>query len=195
MSDFFDLTEIFLQSHFVAFIVGVMSSAAVWYVTSHLIGPKIEFSKFISLDCSPDGAIYNQVVFKNVGRREILDLTVFVRIGVENLKGNQIWAHQNLRSNGSSIPSLKKNEHRRVYVFDERNDIEFLDTPAKPFGDALRSCSKLSDVLILGDDAEITVHVFGYDKLSGTRKHFASKPYRLIDVKKGTFDGIELCND
>lgn len=175
-----------------AYALGLVSSASFWLVITHWISPRLEFADRISLDSSADGHNYSQAAFKNSGYREIVDVDIYVRVGVDNLLGNSIWSFQNLKTNGTKVPSLLPGERRLIYIFDERHNLEFLDRPAEPFRKSLEKCKSVKDILTLGSDAQITVHVFGYDKFSGARKSFSSRPYRLIDVEQGSFDGIEI---
>ncbi|HNW82713.1 MAG TPA: hypothetical protein PKG52_07460 [bacterium] len=44
----------------------------------------------------------------------------------------------------------------------------------------------------LSDDSELILHVTGFDEISGARKTFVSKPYKINDIKNGPFDNHGL---
>ena len=89
-------------------------------------------------------------------------------------------------------PQLGQNKRRRVRVFDTREPVEFLDAPSKSLRAKIANCASLKDVLSLGEDAAVQVHVFGYDAFSGARKHFKSPKYREHVIRKGTFSGLNV---
>ncbi|MFT6785826.1 MAG: hypothetical protein ACJATG_001826 [Dinoroseobacter sp.] len=102
------------------------------------------------------------------------------------------WAYHTVSSNASRIPLLANDKMRRVRLFDTREKIQFIDALSKSIRSAIESCASLREVLNLGSDAAVRVHVFGYDSFSGSRKHFPSPSYRVSDVRKGTFSGLDV---
>lgn len=73
-----------------------------------------------------------------------------------------------------------------------REKIEFIDAPSKSLRDKVQACKTLSDVLSLGKEATVQIHVFGYDSFSGTRRHFESKLYRNGDIRLGRYKGLDV---
>ncbi|MDO6522919.1 hypothetical protein Q4578_15070 [Shimia thalassica] len=173
-------------------LLGVGSSGAFWWLQSHYWVPKIEFSKEIAEYVLEQEQSFFQCAFENVGKRDIIDLSIQVRIGIKGYLGAKGWAYHTVSSNASRVPQLALSKKRRVRVFDTRETIEFLDAPSKSLRDAIEKCTSLRDVLQLGEDAAVRVHVFGYDAFSGARKHFKSCEYRKTDIRKGTFDGLKI---
>jgi len=179
-----------------SFILGVLSgiiaSLAVWWLLTHCWTPSIKFSAELAEYELPDGNVFFQCAFENDGKRTIVDLEVHVRIGIKGYKGATAWAYHSVRSNASRIPLLAKGKLRRVRLFDSREKIEFVDKPSKSLRNNIERCWSLREILDLGEDGQVSIHVFGYDSLSGTRKHFQSKPYRTTDIRKGTFRGLNV---
>ena len=154
--------------------------------------PRIEFSEELAEYVLRDKQSLFQCAFKNVGKRDIIDLDIQVRVGIKGFLGAGGWAYHTVSSNASRVPQLAQSNERRVRVFDTREPIEFLDAPSKSLREEIEKCTSLRDVLQLGQDAAVRVHVFGYDAFSGARKHFKSGQYRENDIRKGTFTGLNV---
>ena len=173
-------------------LLGIGSSGAFWWVQSHYWVPQIKFSEEIAeYELNGDRSFF-QCAFENVGKREIIDLDVQVRIGIQGFLGAKGWAYHTVSSNASRVPQLAQSNRRRVRVFDTRETIQFLDAPSKSLREEIEKCTSLRDVLQLGQDAAVRVHVFGYDAFSGARKHFKSREYRITEIRKGTFNGLDV---
>lgn len=173
-------------------LLGIGSSGAFWWVQSHYWVPKIKFSEEIAEYVLTDAQSFFQCAFENVGTREIIDLDIQVRFGIKGHLGATGWAYHTVSSNASRVPQLSQGNKRRVRVFDTREETEFLDAPSKSLREEIKGCHSLRDVLRLGQDAEVRVHVFGYDAFSGARKHFKSRAYGKNDIRKGTFKGLNV---
>ncbi len=175
-----------------SFVLGVMASGLVWWLSVHYWRPSVRFSPELAEYELRNGNSFFQCAFENDGKRTIVDLEVQVRIGIKGYLGATGWAHHSVASNASRIPLLAMGKQRRVRVFDTREKIEFVDKPSKSIRDKIETCRSLREILKLGEDGELRVHVFGYDSFSGVRKHFQSESYRIDDIRKGTFDGLNV---
>ena len=173
-------------------LLGIGSSGTFWWVQSHYWVPKIRFSEEIAEYEIKGDRRFFQCAFENVGKREIIDLDIQVRIGIQGFLGATGWAYHTVSSNASRVPQLAQSKRRRVRVFDTRETIQFLDAPSKSLREEIEKCTSLRDVLQLGQDAAVRVHVFGYDAFSGARKHFKSREYRIDEIRKGTFNGLDV---
>lgn len=172
--------------------LGVGSSGTFWWLQAHYWVPNIKFSKEIAEYVLDNGDSFFQCAFENVGKREIIDLEIQVRVGIKGYRRATGWAYHTVSSNASRVPQLGQSKGRRVRVFDTREPIDFLDAPSKSLRTKMESCASLREVLSLGEDAAVRVHVFGYDAFSGARKHFKSPEYRKHDIRKGTFRGLNV---
>jgi hypothetical protein len=175
-----------------SFGLGLLTSFFIWWLTAHYWKPEIEFSQELCEYELPSGKNFFQSAFKNVGKRDIVDLEIQVRIGIKEFWGATGWAFHTVKPNTSRVPLLSSEKHRRVQLFDMRESIKFIDRPSESIRLEIEKCQSLRDILILGQDASVTVHVFGYDSFSGARKHFSSPAYRVTDIRKGTFDGLDV---
>lgn len=173
-------------------LLGIGSSGAFWWVQSHYWVPKMKFSEELAEYVLKNNQSFFQCAFENVGKRDIIDLEIQVRVGIKGFLGAHGWAYHTISSNASRVPQLSPSKRRRVRVYDTREPIEFLDAPSKSLREEVERCTSLRDVLQLGEDAAVRVHVFGYDAFSGTRKHFKSDEYRVSDIRKGTFNGLNV---
>jgi hypothetical protein len=178
------------------FLLGLLASFVVsmivWWLTVHFWRPRISFSEEIAEYELPSQESFFQCAFRNDGKRDVVDLEIYVRVGIEGFLGATGWAYHNWKSNSSRIPLLSEQKIRRVRLFDTREKIEFIDQPSKTLRDRVESCRSLRDVLKLGEDAVVVVHIFGYDRRSNVRAHFQSPQYRLKDIRKGTFRGLDV---
>lgn len=175
-----------------SFVLGVMASGLVWWLSVHYWRPSVRFSPELAEYELRNGNSFFQCAFENDGKRTIVDLEVQVRIGIKGYLGATGWAYHSVTSNASRIPLLAKGKQRRVRVFDTREKIEFVDKPSKSIRDKIETCRSLREIFKLGEDGALRVHIFGYDSFSGVRKHFQSKSYRIDDIRKGTFDGLNV---
>ena len=175
-----------------SFFLGVLASLFVWWITTHYLKPNILFSEEVAEYILSNEESFFQCAFQNIGKRDIVDLEIYVRISIFRYKGATGWASHIVKSNASRVPLLSPNKNRRVRIFDSRDQIEFLDVPSKSIRTEIEKCRSLRNILTLGDDATVRVHVFGYDALGGSRKHFQSKEYRRRDIRKGTFNNLNV---
>jgi hypothetical protein len=178
-------------------IVGIGSSFAFWWYMYHRIVPKVDFSLEIARRELRGGDTFYQAAFENSSKRKIVDIDIMVRIGVKGFKGATGWGFHAIRTNASKIPDLSSiDESRRlVRIFDTRDEIQFIDLPSRSIRCGILSCRSLEEILRLGDNATIEIHVFGYDAFSGTRKHFSSKRYDKNDIRRGRFEGLNVVQD
>lgn len=186
------LSDLFSLSNWLWFILGALASFGVWWLTARYWTPSIRFSPELAEYELSDGDSFFQGAFENCGQRSIIDVEILVRIGIEGHQDATGWAHHIVRTNASRVPLLSSGKKRRVRVFDMRDKIEFVDIPSKSLRAEIEKCSSLRDILKLGEGGSLRIHVFGYDSFSGVRKHFQSEPYRLRDIRKGTFDGLNI---
>lgn len=173
-------------------VLGVGSSGAFWWLQTHYWVPKIKFSdELAEYELNGENSFF-QCAFENVGKRDIIDLEIQVRFGIKEYLGASGWAYHTVSSNASRVPKLACRKRRRVRVYDTREDVQFQDVPSMSLRNKIEACVSLRDVLCLGTDAAVRVHVFGYDSFSGARKHFVSPEYRRKDIRRGTFNGLNV---
>lgn len=80
-------------------------------------------------------------------------------------------------------------------MYDTRDEIEFVDVPSKSIRDEILNCRSLREVLALGTESAVRIHVFGYDSFSGSRKHYQSERYSKHSIRKGMFSGMNVVAD
>lgn len=178
-------------------ILGIGASYVAWYINFHRIRPHANFSIEIAKRQFGYRTTVYQVAFENAGRRRMVDINIVVRIGIKNYKGAGGWAYHAIKTNASQIPDLSSGEERRrlVRVFDSREKIQFVDVPSRSIRKAMEACTSLEELLALGEDGNVQVHVFGYDEFSGTRRHLPSKKYKIHDIRTGKFSGLDVVQE
>jgi hypothetical protein len=119
-----------------------------------------------------------------------LDVSVLTQIRIKNFNGAGGWIFFSIKTNANQIPALAPSRRALVRVFDKRDGLEFVDPP--PFGlrQKLLKCSSLEDILNICPEVKLQLHVFGYDKFSGARRHYVSPSYSKFDVRKGRYKGL-----
>jgi hypothetical protein len=186
------LSLAFVVTNLLSFVLGFAASFLVWWLLQHRWIPKIKFAEELNKYQIPSGPFIYRCAFVNSGKRDIIDVEVIVRIGVYKFMGATGWAYHTIKTNSSRIPVLSPKKRRVVRLFDMREKIEFIDAPSKSLRDKVVACKTLSDVLSLGKDATVQIHVFGYDSFSGTRRHFESKLYRKGDIRLGRYKDLDV---
>lgn len=185
-------------------LIGVFTSFAVWYFTFKKLVPKIRFSPKISkipTDENNSGWRYRFKI-ENYGRRNMIDITVIVRLQIKGLKSYQSKNWQNIYlptttrefKNIIIVKPLKKSG-RRVLVEIKTYECEYFQRNI--FSEEIREASRnksliLEDVLQLGTQAHFQIMLLGYDEFSGVRKLFLSNVYTIDDIVEGNFDTKSL---
>ena len=59
----------------------------------------------------------------------------------------------------------------------------------------MEKCDTLNDILKIGSDSVVEIHVFGYDKFSGARQHHLSPRYCASDIRTGRFEVLNIVSD
>jgi len=188
--------EKFILTIFLGFILGIIASVLAWFITSKVIVPNIEFSENIC-KAYPEYMSAPKYSFRirNIGKRDIMDIDIYFGIRIKGLDPSS-----------SDVVSLV------VPVGFNSNKITILRTSSKDFYGTtleikLNQCEKfkdsifpayirkkyeqkeltLEDIYSLGTNVETLIVLMGYDKFSGSRKFFNSKPYKLNNIIEGHF--------
>jgi hypothetical protein len=71
-------------------VIGILGSIIFWWVFTHVLVPKIQFEEFISKVETEEtiSGIKYRLAFRNVGRRGIVDVELFVRLSSKTLSPN-----------------------------------------------------------------------------------------------------------
>ena len=174
-----------LISNLLSFIVGGISSFAVWWGLNHIWLPRIKFGEEIcKYAVSGNKALY-VCALENSGSRDIIDIEVITRIGIKKFKSSESWIYFSIKTNASEIPVLEPGRRALVRVFDEREAPTFIDRPPPSLRAKIDVCKSLEELLSLSPLTEVRVHIFGYDSFSGARRHFGSPTYSKNDIRSG----------
>lgn len=172
-----------------SFIFGVISSAVVWYVVTHVMKPALTFSeKLVRIDYK-DKPRYTVRIF-NAGRREVIDVRPIIRLRIKGLLPDiSHWKNIDLELDEAKCANIPKKKHghldsRGFWFFpgdtEEFSAAYFPDTIKKKKEEGLLT---LEDILETGDNAYIIVYVFCYDAWSGVRKLYISNEYRRKNIE------------
>jgi len=187
-----------LLSTLVGVPFGIAASFAAWFIVFRVVVPKFRFSEQINKlpGLYPGEAPRYRVKFKNVGRRNAIDVDVFSRLRVRNLSHKpeflDTWTIVTLSSDTTHEPRIPRGANRMVVLgLDDTPELS-----SAKFQVALNGRTPTLEVLLsLGKEAELVVYVLGFDEFSGARKAFISKNYRISDICEGKFggkDGLEV---
>ena len=184
------LTNLF--PHISSLFVGIASSFFAWWLLQHYLTPHASFSQELAKYKVPGGGTIYLGAFENTGRRRMVDVEVIARIGVREYNGAEGWAHFSVRTKAARLPELEKGRRGVVRIFDDREALSFLDAPSKGLRDAVERCGDLEQILRLGVDTTIEIHVFCTDSFSGTRRHMKSQEYNRLSIRNGRFRGLNV---
>lgn len=186
------------------FVVGILSSVLVWWVTAHVITPKIKFSKNISAIDAPEewGREAYRVKFENSGWRKIIDLSLAAVVRVPGLNpglpDNVETTYLPLSLQGrfpNVLPRRRKGEQHLIRIRVAKKD-EFSRSVYPPLIilKAEHETLTLEDVLSIGSNATVQIVASGYDGFSGARKIILSQHYRREDIVPRRFqkDSLEV---
>ncbi|MBN1930269.1 MAG: hypothetical protein JW786_01495 [Desulfobacterales bacterium] len=180
--------------YFLGIIFGVLSSLLGWYILYHLIIPKINFAPAISKLKSqkPSNGYFYGVKLWNIGKRDVIDIDVFIKYKVKGLtKQKGLWHTVELKKRPDKLTYFPKGEKRIIPIYPEKTN-RFSDPIfPKDIREKYQSGTlMLDDILMLGSISFIQVYLLGYDRFSGSRRIFMSKKYYLADlVEKNTRRG------
>jgi hypothetical protein len=178
--------------------IGAFSSLIAWWILNYCIKPKIKFSNDIS-KIEEDNKSFYRFKFENSGKRRIIDAEIIAKLRIKGLKYSTNWEIIYLPLDNDHIPIIKstkkeKNKLREIPRLElgltDSKYFRFLPSDIKDKIDD--DTITLEDLMNLGNDSELVLLVTGYDEISGARKTFESKPYKVEDIKKGKFDNFGL---
>lgn len=108
------ITQLLWQA--VSSLVGIGASLVVWWLTYHFWKPRVKFSEEMAEYILSGGESLFQCVIENSGKRDIIDLEIYVRIGIKGFFGANQRAYHSVKSNASRVPvlSLEKKARSRV---------------------------------------------------------------------------------
>ena len=183
------------------FVLGLAGSFLSWWVLVHRIVPRIAFASFISkteYDRTTGRKSY-RIKIRNAGSRDLIDGAVVAVISIKGLRPElpetRIAYRLPLNLSGDtslSLPVLRARSTRvfRIPLETSRDIGQSAYIPA----DLRRRCKKgeleLEALMRLGD-SRIRIFVAGSDSISGARKVFQSRDYRIDDIDEASFDGLE----
>jgi hypothetical protein len=188
-------------SSFVGLFIGLFTSFFTWWVLFHMIVPRVEFAQELSrLPTQDDGCGFKyRFKFSNQGRRGLVDVQVTARLSILALQFPHSWSvfRLPLARDGDlhyELP-LVSSHNDRVLRFFPSASAEIRESALLPesIRDKARDGSlSLEDLLSLGDAASVTAYMLGNDEFSGARRLFKSQHYRLMDIRDGSFVGMEV---
>jgi len=197
----------FLLTVFVSSLTGVGASFLVWWLTFKHWSPKLRIGTTISKRQTEENESKFEYRFKfeNIGRRNIIDVEVIVRLRIQGIKkGTRNWTV-------IYLPTSSSLEYKKVAIIrpaSENGIRPVLEIKLYECGDYfqkvffpedIRQKSKnnkltLEDVMQLGTTSELQILMLGTDEFSGARKFFESKVFGTDDIIVGSFDrnGIDV---
>lgn len=184
-----------LLKQVIAILIGVITSLAAWFVLFHLITPKVVFSSKISktkVESYANGYSY-RIKLWNIGKRDIIDLDVFIRLKIKGLTSKEnLWHTIDFNKRFDKIIYFGKEENRIIPFYPNKTGRFSENIFPKTIRDKVENgILTLEDVLGLGSKSFVRVYIFGFDKFSGSRKIFLSRKYFLNDIEEANFIHIE----
>ena len=178
----------------VSFILGIISGAIspilYWTYKNHISLPKIEFSENITKNIYDDSSIGFIYIWKNTGKRRIIDISVEANIKIPGLvKYNpnlkQIISFET-KAQKKFVTEVGKARSSRLIVDEyslKRNKILVNHLKIR-----IDSEINIETLFELSPDAEITINILGNDEKTGIRKVFESPIYTKESIIEGVFN-------
>lgn len=176
-----------IVTHVLSVCLGFITSFCFWWLLNHKWIPRITFADELARYEIEDQKNIYLCAFENSGKRDILDVSVLTRVGIKNFNGAGAWIFFSIKTNANQIPVLAPDRRALVRIFDKRDELEFVDPPPSGLKRKLAECSSLEDIFDICPEVTLQLHVFGYDKFSGARRHYESPSYSKPDVRKGRY--------
>lgn len=176
-------------------LLGIGSSGTFWWIQSHYIVPKIEFSNEIAEYPVGEPIGVFRAKMLNCGRRNIIDLRIIVRVSIYGLGSRQMWTSFDLKHSTETVPILAPGKNKLINVFRPELGVQPTIQMTQYVRDAIEGVTSLRGLLELGSDSSISVYAFGYDEFSGAQKLFMSKFYDSHDIRIGVFDGLNVVSE
>ena len=183
---------------FISIPIGAISSLIAWWILNFAIKPKVKFSDDISKIIQNSTAFY-RLKFENAGKRKILECTIIAKLRIKGISFKTNWEVLYLPLDNDFVPILKSSTIKKKRLREvPRLELNIIDSkyfrflPDKITDKIKDNSIELEDLLRLGTEAELRLIVSGYDGISGAKKTYESKPYKISDIKKGKFDNHGL---
>jgi len=196
----------FLLNVLVSSLSGVGASFFVWWLTFKYLSPKLKIGETISKLPTEDNMSKFKYRFKfeNIGRRNIIDVEVIVRLRIQGLKKEipNNWEIIYLPTSSfeyDKVAIIKPVSKTRIRPILEIKTYECSYFQNDFFPEGIKTKYKtnrltLEDVMVLGKQSEFQIMMLGTDEFSGARKFFESKVFKKTDIVNGNFDkfGLEV---
>lgn len=181
--------------------VGILCSLAAWWFLFYVIVPKIHFSPSISKVRAKEAKsnFRYRIAFQNFGKRDIVDAEIYVKLRIKGLR-REYQDNESVFSiplGYDKIPKIisQRGGNKHIIRLDVIK-IEELVSQTFPEESIIHNFEEnpdlLENLLSLGTSAKLQIFIFGYDKVSGTRKVFESKFYHSSDIIYGMFSRESL---
>ena len=184
-------------SSIVGLVGGVTLSVTFWYVTRHVLVPKVEFSQKISKRFAADGTAAYEFQLRNRSRyRGVVDVQFTAKLVSSNVAMWNYWKGDGrigapIPMEIRDVPFLSRKDGFRIIRLDLQ---QFFETVSSHYRRALvlenlniNSPELLESLLKVGDDTFLILEALAYDSWSGSRKYYRSPAYRIDDIVNGRF--------
>ena len=173
-------------------VLGILSSGIFWWIQNHIFVPKITFSEELAEYYSETSKGTVRAKFENSGKRNIVDLSIEVRVAVLQIGMGSMWTTFSLEHNAEAVPSLSPGNNKLVNVFTPEFGVLPKTRLKREIQKKLHGVDDFRDLLQLGTKAHVRLYILGFDEFSGARKVFRSKRYYHTDIRKGKFKGLNV---
>ena len=141
--------------------------------------------------------------FANVGFRDLIELTMVVKLVINDPTCNHICfldiSNSGQQNFMTALPSIitykiKKLSNIRTLTIYPSDSMQH-ELSKKKYPPKIRKLSRKGKLQFrdifeeYGDNVTITIYVYGNDKTTGARKMFESKHYTMHDIEEGDFYG------
>lgn len=135
----------------------------------------------------------------NIGLRDLIEISIIAKLAIKGGTHDYICFlnidNCGLQSFVTALPSInkKRSSIRTFAIYPTQrlqNELSKKNYPDKIRKRAKKGKIRLSDIFMeFGENATITIYVYGNDKITGARKMFESKHYSVDNISNGYFYG------
>lgn len=181
----------------IGFVLGILGSIATWWIFAHWLVPSVRFEEKILVRPSKAGAGERRYLLKfaNVGRRDLIDVTVMAYVSIQTKPGSErSWSSSRLAfhrtgeiSHAMAIVPRGRNRLLTIHAAHSDqilHDMNYSEGVRQSVADRSLDLMRLmSDGAASKCEVRLRAHLFGYDSFSGARKLFSSKSYGIEDFQ------------
>lgn len=178
------------------FVIGVLSgfflSVCYWIFSHYIFPPSIKFNDKITKRKYPDESLGYFILYKNTGKRKLIDPIIQVTVYIPGLVNNnpitkQLVFIENTGRDRLFIPTTKEFDGyiKSKLLLDESKSLKHNKLLPEDVLEKVESNTlTLDDLMDINAGSYLKVRIIGSDETTGVRKLFESENYSQNDIEE-----------